>query len=60
MYGTGISKAAKPPVMLNPGPTPMLWNMGVTMSGKAAANIDRRKVLAAMADAAYWVKVSTR
>lgn len=39
---------------------PILWNIGFTNNGNTAANIERRKVLAATALAEYFWNVSMR
>ena len=40
--------------------TPRLWNMAAVKSGKQPANIERRKVFAAIALAEYFWNVSMR
>lgn len=52
-------------VLINPNKLlahaiPNLWNIGLTNSGNTAAKIERKKVLAAMAEAEYFWKVSMR
>lgn len=56
----GINNAAKPPVILEPGPTPTFLYNGPTASGKPPAKQDLKKVFAATLEAAYCVNVSTR
>ena len=56
----GIKVSATNPSKLLAQGIPNLCNMGVTKSGKAAANIDRKKVLAATALAEYVANVSMR
>ena len=60
MKGIGIKATAINPRRLLAQGMPKLWNIGLTNSGNAAANIDRRKVLAAIALAPYFWNVSMR
>lgn len=51
--GAGIARHEIPPSTEQPGPTPRLWNKGFATKGRTQARIDRRKVFAAIALAAY-------
>lgn len=60
MIGTGMSARLTKPKTLLPHPNPSLSYMVNPHNGKNAPKIDRRTVLAAMADAACSVNASTR